>query len=186
MTHIWLLNSDESYYGDWPSLVAQLVKNPAAIWETWVQSLGWEDPWEKRKATYSSILAWRIPWTVQSIGLQKVRHDWVTFTRSHRDQLLYRYLVAWGAAYAKIMSSSIVSCLSFPWTHSYTSRSLASKGGTYFSLQWNESSQAIKYPSKSVILFIFYLIELRITEFPCKPGIEHNGASVSMDLEHPL
>ena len=48
----------------WASLVAQLVKNPPAMWETWVQSLGWEDPLEKGKATHSSILAWRIPWTV--------------------------------------------------------------------------------------------------------------------------
>ena len=46
------------------SLVAQLVKNPPAMRETWVRSLGWEDPLEKGKATYSSILAWRIPWTV--------------------------------------------------------------------------------------------------------------------------
>jgi len=46
----------------WASLVAQLVKkNPPAIWETWVQSLGWEDPLKKGKATHSSILAWRIP-----------------------------------------------------------------------------------------------------------------------------
>ena len=45
----------------WASLVAQLVKNLPAMWETWVQSLGWEDPLEKRKATHSSILAWRIP-----------------------------------------------------------------------------------------------------------------------------
>ena len=48
----------------WASLVAQLVKNPSAMWETWVQSLGWEDLLEKGKATHSSILAWRIPWTV--------------------------------------------------------------------------------------------------------------------------
>ena len=48
----------------WASLVAQLVKNPPAMRETWVQSLGWEDPLEKGKATLSSILAWRIPWTV--------------------------------------------------------------------------------------------------------------------------
>ena len=46
------------------SLVAQLVKNPPAMRETWVQSLGWEDPLEKGKATHFSILAWRIPWTV--------------------------------------------------------------------------------------------------------------------------
>ena len=48
----------------WASLVAQLVKNPPAMWETWVRSLGWEDPLEKGKTSYSSILAWRIPWTV--------------------------------------------------------------------------------------------------------------------------
>ena len=46
----------------WASLVAQLVKNLPAMWETWVRSLGWEDPLAKGKATYSSILAWRIPW----------------------------------------------------------------------------------------------------------------------------
>ena len=48
----------------WASLVAHLVKKPPAMWETWVQSLGWEDPLEKGKATHSSILAWRIPWIV--------------------------------------------------------------------------------------------------------------------------
>ena len=47
----------------WASLVAQLVKNPPAMQETWVPSLGWEDPLEKGKATHSNILAWRIPWT---------------------------------------------------------------------------------------------------------------------------
>ena len=50
----------------WASLVAQLVKNLPAMQETWVRSLGWEDLLEKGKATHSSILAWRIPWTVQS------------------------------------------------------------------------------------------------------------------------
>ena len=48
----------------WASLVAQLVKNLPAVQETWVRSLGWEDPLEKGKATQSSILVWRIPWTV--------------------------------------------------------------------------------------------------------------------------
>ena len=50
----------------WASLVAHLVKNLPAMWETWVRSLGWEDPPEKGKATHSSILAWKIPWTVYS------------------------------------------------------------------------------------------------------------------------
>ena len=49
------------------SLVAQLVKNPPAMWETWVQSLGWEDPLEKGMATHSSILTWRFPWTSWSM-----------------------------------------------------------------------------------------------------------------------
>ena len=48
----------------WASFVAQLVKNPPAMQEAWVRSLGWEEPLEKGKATHSSILAWRIPWTV--------------------------------------------------------------------------------------------------------------------------
>ena len=62
------------------SLVAQMVKNLPAIWETWVGSLGWEDPLEEGMATHSSILAWRIPWTeepegLQSIGPHRVGHD---------------------------------------------------------------------------------------------------------------
>jgi len=52
-----------------------MVKNLPAMWETWVPSLGWEDPLEKGKVTDSSILAWRIPWTVQSMGSQRVGHD---------------------------------------------------------------------------------------------------------------
>ena len=59
----------------WASLVAQLVKNPPAMRETWVQSLSWEDPLEKGKTTHSSILAWRIPQTVHSMGSQRVGHD---------------------------------------------------------------------------------------------------------------
>ena len=56
----------------WACLVAQLVKNPPTMRETWVLSLGWEDPLEKGKATHSSILAWRSPWTVESMdGIAK-------------------------------------------------------------------------------------------------------------------
>ena len=62
------------------SLVAQMVKNLPAMWETWVRSLGWEDPLEKGMATHSNILAWSIPWTeepggLQSLGSERVRHD---------------------------------------------------------------------------------------------------------------
>ena len=55
----------------WTSLVAQLVKNPPAMWEIWVGKI----PLEKGKATHSSILAWRIPRTVLPTGLQRVGHD---------------------------------------------------------------------------------------------------------------
>ena len=65
------------------SLGVQLVKNLPAMWETWVESLVWEDPLEKEMATHSSVLAWRIPWTedpdrLQSMGSQRVGHDRVT------------------------------------------------------------------------------------------------------------
>ena len=62
------------------SLVAQTVKRLPAMQETWIRSLGQEDPLEKEMATHSSILAWRIPWTeepggLQSMGSQRVGHD---------------------------------------------------------------------------------------------------------------
>ena len=62
------------------SQVAQQVKNLPAMKETWVHSLGWEDPLEKEMAMHSSILAWRIPWTeeldgLQSTGSQRVGHN---------------------------------------------------------------------------------------------------------------
>ena len=67
----------------WASLVAQLVKNLPAMWETWVWALRWEDPLEEGMATHSSILAWRTLWTkepdrLQSMGSQRVRHDRAT------------------------------------------------------------------------------------------------------------
>ena len=61
-------------------LVPQMVKNPSAMQETWVQSLGWEDALEKAMATHSSIPVWRIPWTeepggLQSMGSQSIGHN---------------------------------------------------------------------------------------------------------------
>ena len=62
------------------SLVAQMVRNPPAMRETWVRSLAWEDPLEEGSVTHSSILVWRIPWTeepgeLQAIGSQRIGHD---------------------------------------------------------------------------------------------------------------
>ena len=74
----FVLSTSLLYFG--ASLVAQMVKNLAAVWETQVQSLSCEDPLEKEMATQSSILAWKIPWTeepgrLQCMGLQRVGHD---------------------------------------------------------------------------------------------------------------
>ena len=68
---------------DWTELVAQRLKHLPGMPETWVLSLGQKDPLEKEMATHSSILAWEIPWTeepggLQSMGSQRVGHDWVT------------------------------------------------------------------------------------------------------------
>ena len=66
--------------------MAAMWENLPTMWETWVQPLGWEDPPEKGKAMQSKILACRIPWTLWSIGSQRVGHDRVTFT--HRMLLV--------------------------------------------------------------------------------------------------
>ena len=73
---IWKINLTLT----WASLVAQTVKRPPAMWETWVRSLSWEDPLEESMASHSGI-AWRIPMDrgpgrLQSIGSQRVGHDW--------------------------------------------------------------------------------------------------------------
>ena len=67
-----------------------MVKNLTAVQETWVQSLGQEDPLEKEMATHSSILAWRTPWTeesvrLQSMGLQSVTARWLQFSMLLKD-----------------------------------------------------------------------------------------------------
>ena len=69
-----------SYYKMWTSLVSQRSKYLPAMQETWVPSLGWEDPLEKEMATHSSVLAWRIPGTEEpgglpSLGPHRVGHD---------------------------------------------------------------------------------------------------------------
>ena len=81
----------------WASLVVQIVKNPPTRWETWVRSLGQENPLEKGTATHSSILAWKIPWTegpggLQSMGSQRVRHDLATFAYNHIYPYIYSHI----------------------------------------------------------------------------------------------
>ena len=66
-------------YYSWTSLVGQLVKNLPAMWETWVWSLGWEDPLQRGMATHSSILDWRIPWTL----VHGVAKSWTWLSTFH-------------------------------------------------------------------------------------------------------
>ena len=80
--HCFILIIQDKIFVSWyyASLVAQLVKRLPAMQETWVRSLGGEDPLEKEMATHFSTLAWKIPWTeepgrLQSMGLQRVGHD---------------------------------------------------------------------------------------------------------------
>ena len=86
---MWVLANSFSCRLLWvASLVVQRVKRLPAMWETWVQSLGWEDPLEKEMTTHSSTLAWKIPWMeepgrLQSMGSQRVGHDWaISLTHS--------------------------------------------------------------------------------------------------------
>ena len=58
--------------------MAQMVKNPPAVWETWVRSLGWEDSLEEGMATHSSVLIWRIPWSEEPSGLQSMESQSLT------------------------------------------------------------------------------------------------------------
>ena len=80
--------------------MAQMVKNLPAIQETCVWSLGWEDPLEKEMETHSSILAWKILWTeepgrLQSMGMQRVRHDWATNTSTSNESWTVKKAELW-------------------------------------------------------------------------------------------
>ena len=105
-----LLKAQTRNWGFKCQFVAQLAKNPPAMWETWVWSLGWEEPQEKGKATHSSILAWRIPWTIWSMGLQSVGHDWATFAFTRRRQWQPTPVLSPGKSYGQ---RSLVGCS--PW-----------------------------------------------------------------------
>ena len=99
--------------------MAQRLKHLPAMWETWVRSLGWENPLEKEMATHSSTLAWWIPWTeepggLQSTGSQRVGHDWETslhFTMGLFFCVFYSVaLVCLSAAAAKSLQSCPTLC----------------------------------------------------------------------------
>jgi len=87
--------------GQQASLVAQMVKNSLAMWETWVPSLGWEDPLEEGIATYSSILAWRIPHGQRSlVSYSGVAKSWTRLSDFHKGEQGRAGLAIWDLANA--------------------------------------------------------------------------------------
>ena len=113
----------------WPSLVAQLLKNLPAMQETWVWSLGWKDPLEKGMATHSSILAWRILWTLCMVhGVAKNQQGWPTFSfaaelsMSHKDNLSENHWTGqrmtglWGGSFEGVTTcSAFLEITVSPW-----------------------------------------------------------------------
>ena len=108
-------------------LVAHIVNNLPAMQETQVQSLGWEDPLEDGTTTHSRILVWRIPWTeecsgLQSIGLQRVGHDWSNLAQMHAWQPYSSHHTQWWRAESilpKIWNKTRMSTLTNFVKHSF-------------------------------------------------------------------
>ena len=109
------------------SLGAQRLKRLPPMWETQVRSLGQEDPLEKEMVTHSSILAWRIPWTekpgrLQSMGSQRVGHDWatsLTYLQSHLTSSIY-----WRLQLCTLRLIFLFSCFSFYFVETFQPDSL--------------------------------------------------------------
>ena len=120
------------------SLVAQMVKNRPIKWETRVLSLGLEVPLEKKMSTHSNILAWRAPWTeepgrLQSMGLQRVRHDWVTsltLNMSIESVMSFNHLILCCSLLLlpsvfpsiRVFSNELALCITWPkyWSFSFS------------------------------------------------------------------
>ena len=107
----------------WASLVAQMVKHLPAMWETWVWSLGWEDPLEEEMVTYLSTLAWKIPWMeepgrLQFMGSQRDGHNWATsLVHWFRDYIITMY-PTWGQFLLPenlLANSIILKCKLWEW-----------------------------------------------------------------------
>ena len=146
------------FLGVWLPWVIQMVKRPPAMLETWVWSLGWEDPLEEEMATYSRILAWRIPQTeelggLQSMGLWNIRHDWAT--KHSTAQLLEG---GWSSSLLLLPKVSIlelmhlrVSSGNIKWSRSVVSDSLRPYGlyPTRLLPPWDSPGKSTRLPFPS-------------------------------------
>ena len=139
------------------SLVAQMVKHPPTMQETWVRSLSQEDPLEKDMATPCSILAWRIPQTeepgrLQSMGSQRVRHDWATNTQSLGNVLHFKCRKLRGSWASMLVLAHQLDCqgpMFFLSFHLVTMRLLYPKSG--FPHDYNMSGNGHQVKCSSVI-----------------------------------
>ena len=101
------------------SLVAQLVRNPPAMLETFIRPLGCDDPLEKGTATYFSFLAWRIPWAVQSMGSQRIGLNWETFPFTMCQNIIsFKSQKAHDPCVSPLLQNSAVVFLPLTWRSS--------------------------------------------------------------------
>ena len=143
-----------------------MVKNPPAMQETYIRSLGREDPLEKGMATHSSILAWRIPWTEepgepQSMGLQRVGHDWVTNTHIHtsREQVHCRNQISLKQTNKKKQKKEEVSIVVEPTSFTRVrSANFSIKGQTVNTLSFVGHIWSLLHSLLLFLPFLFYKI----------------------------
>ena len=136
----------------WASLVAQMVKNLLAMQETWVPSLGWEDPLEKEMATHSSILAWRIPWTEEPGRLQSMRWQRLIFHFSCRMDQRQTVKATHKDQEEVIMPSQTVSnwCRGISLVVQWLRLCASTEGGVgLISGWWTRSLHAVKHGQKT-------------------------------------
>ena len=120
----------------WASLVAQLVKNPPAMQETWVRSLSWEDPLETGKATHTGILAWRIPQTIQPMGLQ----SWTQLSDFHfHNALTLSHLAPGGSVIKNLPTMQETWVQSLGWEHPLEKRMTAHSSSLTWRIPWTEN-----------------------------------------------
>ena len=150
----------------WAPLVAQMVKNPLAMQGTCVRSLGWENPQEKGMATQSCILAWKIPWTeepggLQSMGFQRVRHNWATehmLTQTHVCKTLKNFYCSWFTMLCYFLVYA--KWISYTHIHSFFSSVQSLIRVRLFAIPWTAAHQASLSINNSCNLLKLMSIEL--------------------------
>ena len=171
----------------WDSLVAQIVKSLPAMRETWLQSLGREDPLEKKMATHSSILAWEVPWMeepdwLQSMGSQRVRHDWASSLLG--DLCTPPFEKQWSIGY---LLSQILWDLLYDCTIHFDKCSIYAGNNVYPMIIGYRFPYVSFHPSLLTVLFkasIYFLILSAWTTIYWKMCIETSQFSNNFSISH--